>query len=171
MPKEDIWLSPPVGCRLACSTSGVVGKVTAALGMGDRYRWCTPRWQWGTWGSGGGGGWEIKNARCRKIESARCRKHGGLVNGGVRRRYEWGVHGSRVYELWPRTGPSNRVYVFPPLSKTWPWFAQRYLLCLPNRKPVAPTHHSTWHIGRKTTKIPHDGYREIDLLTHGCISG
>ena len=35
-------------------------------------------------GSGRVGGWEIKNARCRKMEDARCRKHDDLVKGEVR---------------------------------------------------------------------------------------
>jgi len=35
-------------------------------------------------GSCRGGGWEIKDARCRKIEDARCRKHDDRVKGGVR---------------------------------------------------------------------------------------
>ena len=39
----------------------------------------------GAWGSGRGGGCEIKNARCRKIEDASCRKHADLVKGKVRR--------------------------------------------------------------------------------------
>ena len=53
----------------------------------------------GAWGSGGGGGWEVGDAGCGKIENARCKKHGNLVNEGVRRWYVWGVHGLVVHEL------------------------------------------------------------------------
>jgi len=54
----------------------------------------------GAWGFGRGGGWEIKHTRCRKVENSRCRKHGDLVNRGVRRWYmNGGVHGPGVYEL------------------------------------------------------------------------
>lgn len=38
----------------------------------------------GAWGCGRGGWWEIKNARRRKIEDEKCRKHGDLVEGEVR---------------------------------------------------------------------------------------
>ena len=38
----------------------------------------------GALGSGRGGGWEIKDARCRKMEDRRCRKHDAFVKGGVR---------------------------------------------------------------------------------------
>ena len=41
-------------------------------------------------GSGRGGGWEIKNARCRKIEDAKCRKHSDTVKREVRWRYMYG---------------------------------------------------------------------------------
>ena len=40
----------------------------------------------GAWVSGRGCGWEIKNASCRK--------HGGLVERGVRRRYDICMGGS-----------------------------------------------------------------------------
>ena len=36
-------------------------------------RWC-----------GRGGGWEIKDARCRKMGDARCRRHGDPVKGEIR---------------------------------------------------------------------------------------
>lgn len=38
----------------------------------------------GASGFGSGGGWEIKNARCRKMEDMRCKKHDDLVKGQVR---------------------------------------------------------------------------------------
>ena len=45
-------------------------------------------------------GWEIRNARCSRIENARSRKHGDLVNEGVWRWYMYGgVHGAGFYEL------------------------------------------------------------------------
>jgi len=44
----------------------------------------------GAWGSGRGGGWDIKNARCRKMEDATCRKHGDLVKGEAPRWYMYG---------------------------------------------------------------------------------
>ena len=50
--------------------------VTADVSLGDNE---------GAWESGRGGGWEIKNARCRKTENARCRRYGDLVNGRIRR--------------------------------------------------------------------------------------
>ena len=37
-----------------------------------------------------GGGWEVQNARCRGLKNARCRKHGDLVDEGVRRCYMYG---------------------------------------------------------------------------------
>jgi len=58
--------------------------------MGDRYRRCIPRWQFGRMGSGRGGGWEIKNATCRKLEDATCRKHGDLMKGEAPRWYMYG---------------------------------------------------------------------------------
>ena len=33
---------------------------------------------------GRGGGWEMKNAKCRKMEDAKCRKHDDLGKGEVR---------------------------------------------------------------------------------------
>ena len=41
----------------------------------------------GSWESVRGGWWGIKNTGFRKIENARCRRHGDLVKGGVRRWY------------------------------------------------------------------------------------
>ena len=37
----------------------------------------------GAWRSSRGGGWEIKDARCRKMGDARCRKRDGLGKGGA----------------------------------------------------------------------------------------
>ena len=38
----------------------------------------------GALGSCRGGGWDIKDARCRKMGDARCRKHDNLVKGEAR---------------------------------------------------------------------------------------
>lgn len=54
----------------------------------------------GSWESGRGGGWGIKNTRFRKMENARYRRHSDLVKGEVRRWYMYGeVHGPGVHEL------------------------------------------------------------------------
>ena len=82
----------------------------------------------GAWGSGRGGWWEIKNARCRKMENARRRRHGDLMKGKFGGGVCMGVHGAAVYELWPCTGPATGYSFFPPLPETWLRFAKSYSL-------------------------------------------
>ena len=54
----------------------------------------------GALGSGRGGGWEIKHARCRKMEVRRCRKNDAFVKGGVQRLE---VYGRRSTDLLSRS--------------------------------------------------------------------
>jgi len=107
--------------------------VTADVSLGDNA---------GAWVSGRGGGWEIKNARCREI---RMRAVGSVVGSwkrGVLRSYMYGGTTDLMSVGYdPRAGPTTGFTFFRDPPRHDPGASVTIPCALPNWQWVVPTRH------------------------------